>query len=394
MTEPAVAAARASVAPMDPTPCAAPDTAPPDDGERRLPLLAVLAWAGVLTPTAAGIHQQHHPLGWAVLGYLSLAAFAVTFYSVFSRAVVLRRRGEAASCALRRGWFFALSLLAALVVGFAGEYGVVMWFALSQIALVLMPRHEAWATIGSICVAVALVPPTLGLDWQINVWFLVAIAGSSWATDAIFRLRETNARLTLARERIATMAVEQERLRFARDLHDVVGHSLTAATVKAQLARRLVGADDDRARGEVREVEGLLREALKDVRGTVAGYRDVTLTSELVRAATVLEAAGIAAELPGAVDHVPAGRREIFGWVLREAVTNVVRHSRARHCRVSVTADAIEVWNDGVDGATAGESRSSGLTGLRERVEAAGATLAAAPDGAGGWCVAVHAGGP
>ncbi|WP_203454275.1 sensor histidine kinase [Jiangella aurantiaca] len=358
------------------------------DDERRRPLFVALVWAVILTPTAAGVYQQHYPVVWAVLGYLSLVAFLIAYYYVFTQAVAARRRGVEVPCAIRRFGFVVLCLLASLVVGFAGENGVVMWFALSQIALVVMPRREAWATIGSICVAVVLVPWSLGLDWEVNVWFLVAILGSSWATDAIFRLRDTNRRLVRAQEQIASMAIEQERLRFARDLHDVVGHSLTAATVKAQLARRMAGTDDDRARAELREVEGLLREALKDVRGTVAGYRDVTLTSELVRAATVLEAAGIAAELPGAVDHVPADRREIFGWVLREAVTNVVRHSQARHARITVTAGAIEIWNDGADGGSPGSPSSSGLVGLRERVEAAGGTLQAGPDGTGGWTTA------
>ncbi|WP_198664527.1 sensor histidine kinase [Jiangella endophytica] len=358
------------------------------DGERRLPLFAALVWAVVLTPTAAGIYQQHYPLGWAILGYLALAAFVAAFYVVFTRAAVARRRGDPVPCGIGRFGFVVLCVLGALVVGFAGENGVVVWFVLSQAALVIMRRREAWSTIGSICVAVVLVPWTLGLEWEVNVWFLVAILGSSWATDAIFRLRDTNRQLLRAQEQIASMAVEQERLRFARDLHDVIGHSLTAATVKAQLARRMVGTDDDRARGELHEVEGLLREALKDVRGTVAGYRDVTLASELMRAATVLEAAGIAAELPAAVDHVPSERREIFGWVLREAVTNVVRHSRARHTRVTVTAGAIEVWNDGADGRRPGEPASSGLVGLRERVEAAGGTLQAGPDGTGGWTTA------
>ncbi|MBB5785694.1 sensor histidine kinase [Jiangella mangrovi] len=377
---------------MSPTPVR-PDAVPAAtpaarDGERRLPVVVGVVWAVLLTPTAAGVYQQHYPLGWAILGYASVAAFLGAFFYVFARAAAARRRGEPPPCAIRRGGFVVLCVLGTLVVGFAGENGVVVWFALSQIALVLMRPREAWATIGSICVAVVLVPRTLGLDWEVNVWFLVAIFGSSWATDAIFRLRDTNLRLVRAQEQIASMAVEQERLRFARDLHDVVGHSLTAATVKTQLARRLVDTDDDRARAELREVEGLLREALKDVRGTVAGYREVTLPSELVRAATVLEAAGVTADLPRAVDHVPAGRSELFGWVLRESVTNVVRHSHAQYCRVTVTADRIEIWNDGVSGAAhEGSPVSSGLVGLRERVASAGGTLQAGPDGRGGWTV-------
>lgn len=388
---------RASLATM-PSPTAeepsAPTASPIErDGERRLPLFAALVWAVVLTPTAVGIYQHHYPPGWAIAGYASLAAFIAGFYVVFTRAAVARRRGDPMPCSIRRFGFIGLSVLGALVVGFAGENGVVVWFVLSQAALVVMPRREAWATIGSICVAVVAVPWSLGLEWEVNVWFLVAIVGSSWATDAIFRLRDTNQRLTRAQEQIASMAVEQERLRFARDLHDVVGHSLTAATVKAQLARRLVDNDDDRARAELREVEGLLREALKDVRGTVAGYREVTLTSELVRAATVLEAAGVTADLPRAVDHVPARWSELFGWVLRESVTNVVRHSHAHHCRVIVTAGSLEIWNDGVVPA-AGEPTSSGLVGLRERVEGAGGTLVAGPDGDGGWRVVARVGGP
>lgn len=358
------------------------------DGERRLPLVAALVWAVILTPTAVGIYQQHYPLGWTILGYLALAAFLAAFYVVFTRAATARRRGDPVPCGAGRGGFAVLCVLGALVVGFAGENGVVVWFVLSQTALVIMHRRKAWSTIGSICVAVVLVPWTLGLDWEVNVWFLVAILGSSWATDSIFRLRDTNQRLVRAQEQIAAMAVEQERLRFARDLHDVVGHSLTAATVKTQLARRLVDTDDDRARDELREVEGLLREALKDVRGTVAGYREVTLSSELVRAATVLEAAGVTADLPRAVDHVPAQWSELFGWVLRESVTNVVRHAgHAQYCRVTVTAGTIEIWNDGADGPSPGSPVSSGLVGLRERVEAAGGTLQAGPDGSGGWTV-------
>ncbi|WP_162605597.1 sensor histidine kinase [Jiangella ureilytica] len=364
------------------------------DGERRLPLVAALVWAVVLAPTAAGIYQHHYPPGWAIAGYVSLAGFVAAFYYVFTRAAVARRSGDPVPCSIRRFGFIGLSVLGALVVGFAGENGVVVWFVLSQAALVLMGRREAWATIGSICVAVVAVPWSLGLEWEVNAWFLVAILGSSWATDAIFRLRDTNQRLTRAQEQIASMAVEQERLRFARDLHDVVGHSLTAATVKAQLARRLVDSDDDRAKAELREVEGLLREALRDVRGTVAGYREVTLTSELVRAATVLEAAGVTADLPRAVDHVPAQWSELFGWVLREAVTNVVRHSHAHYCRVTVAVDTIEIWNDGAVGAAPGESASSGLVGLRERVEGAGGTLVAGPGGDGGWRVVARVGGP
>ncbi len=128
------------------------------------------------------------------------------------------------------------------------------------------------------------------------------------------------------------MAVEQERARFARDLHDLLGHSLTVIAIKSELARRVMTNDPDRAAAEVADIERLAREALTDVRATVAGYREVTLSAEISSARSALDAAGLHAELPTAVDDVPGERRELFGWVLREGVTNVVRHSDASGC--------------------------------------------------------------
>ena len=362
---------------------AEPDTA-------RLPWVMLAVWAALLVPVVVGIHQRDLGPAWTVGGYLVTAAFAATFFHVVGQAVPYRLRGELPPSRLRTWGFGVLCVLATGVVVAAGETGVVMWFAMSQVSLVLMPRREAWSSIASIVVLVLVVPRALGLEWQVNLWFAVAILGSAWASDAIFRMRATNRALVRAQEENAALAVEQERLRFARDLHDIVGHSLTAAAVKAQLAGRLVGVDDDRVRSEIGEVEGLVREALGDVRTTVAGYREVTLTVELVRAATVLDAAGIHAELPTAVDVVPGDRRELFGWVVREAITNVVRHSAARHVRVVVGRDLLEVIDDGVG--TDGDAHAavgSGLAGLRERVEDRGGRMRAGPRDGGGWQVEV-----
>lgn len=158
---------------------------------------------------------------------------------------------------------------------------------------------------------------------------------SSFAAWGLTQIISRNVALARARQEIARLAVADERVRMARDLHDILGHSLTVITVKAELAGRLAEAEGaTRTLAEVRDVERLAREALADVRATVGGVRQVTLSTELVNARSALEASGIIPDLPQAVDEVPAERRELFGWVVREGVTNVVRHSGARVCAV------------------------------------------------------------
>jgi two-component system sensor histidine kinase DesK len=147
---------------------------------------------------------------------------------------------------------------------------------------------------------------------------------------------------------VKRLAAEQERLRIARDLHDLLGHALTSVIVKSDLATRLALKEPERAKAEMAEVAALARQGLADVRSTVAGYREVTLVTELATARSVLRSAGISADLPGAVESVPLELRETFVWVLREAITNVVRHSRAQHVSVRLEPRALEVVDDGI----------------------------------------------
>ena len=135
---------------------------------------------------------------------------------------------------------------------------------------------------------------------------------SPWPCSASSRCIRSNAALAQARSEVARLATENERARIARDLHDLLGHSLTTITVKAQLAHRLSATDPARAAVEIGEVEDLTRRTLADVRAAVSGYREVTLGNELAAAREVLRAAGITARLPGAIDSVaPAGRRAV-----------------------------------------------------------------------------------
>lgn len=172
----------------------------------------------------------------------------------------------------------------------------------------------------------------------------------------------------------AQLALSTQRNEFARDLHDLLGHSLTVITVKAELAGRLIDDAPQRARSEIADLERLAREALADVRRAVDGYREITLPGELTRARTALAAAGIEAELPHALDEVPSGCRELFAWAVREGVTNVIRHSNAGRCQILVAADGVQIIDDGV-GPAAIAVEGNGISGLTERAKAVGATV-------------------
>lgn len=199
------------------------------------------------------------------------------------------------------------------------------------------------------------------------------------------QLRDTQREMT-------RLAAVQERGRVARDIHDILGHSLTVITVKAELAGRLLDVDVERARTEIGEVETLARGALADVRTTVAGFRGVNVTAELAAARSALASAGIRPEFPSSTDAVPPGRRELAGWVVREGVTNVIRHSGASVCRVRLEPDLIEVADDGGGEVVAVSAlASTGLSGLRERVEAAGLKLTTGRSDLGGFELRVSA---
>jgi two-component system sensor histidine kinase DesK len=184
------------------------------------------------------------------------------------------------------------------------------------------------------------------------------------------------------REAHARLAVAEERLRFARDLHDLVGHQLSAIAVKTQLAVRLSDADTGAAKAEMAEVNQLTRKALRELRRAVRGYRELDLPAELAGVRGVLEAAGVRCELRLPHRELPGGVAPIFAYAVREAATNVLKHSTATFCDITIrfTSDQaeLEVRNDGVV-RRPGEDLGSGLTGLGERLAAVGGKLTAHP---------------
>ena len=163
--------------------------------------------------------------------------------------------------------------------------------------------------------------------WDRALGLAFATCAAALAVFGISSMMNRNIDLIRAHEENADLLVENERTRFARDLHDILGHSLTVITVKAELASRLIDVDPDRAKAELADLERLSRDALADVRRAVEGYRELTLPGELARARTALAAAEIRADLPNTTDDVPTDLRELFAWTVREGVTNVIRHA-------------------------------------------------------------------
>jgi two-component system sensor histidine kinase DesK len=184
-----------------------------------------------------------------------------------------------------------------------------------------------------------------------------------------------NAKLRAAHHEIEHLAVVAERERIARDMHDVLGHTLSLIVLKAELASKLADIDPARAVKEIRELEQVARHALQEVRQAIGGYR-ATLAEEVTRARALLEAAGIAGDIDIPYVQLDRNREEVLAFALREAVTNVVRHSGAKRVTIRLADDGNTLSLDVTDDGRGGEQvEGAGLRGMRARVEALGGTL-------------------
>jgi two-component system sensor histidine kinase DesK len=250
--------------------------------------------------------------------------------------------------------------------------------------------HSAALVVSVLVVALALgVVDPATRDFLPSLVVIVLMGGLGMT--GISRMIETNYELRQAREEVGRLAVAEERLRFARDLHDLLGHTLSVIVLKSELAARLGTAEPERAAREMRDVERVAREALREVREAVGGYRQPGLSQELENARATLDAAGIDVSLQATAGALPAPVDSTLAWALREGLTNVLRHSRARRTEVRVARSEasvdLEVLDDGVGCQDCGDG--NGLRGLRERVAARGGTLAAGPRPDGGFRLAV-----
>jgi two-component system sensor histidine kinase DesK len=354
------------------------EPAQPQQLGRLGPVFAGVWLFFLLDPLATGWDHRDTVAG--VVGLLATVAFAVVYLALWVRLRKDRARLQLDPPVSTFGPYLAvLVALAVAMVAALGETGMASVVYLAVCSMMCFPLRAAVAAVAALIAASLVTTSVNGWGSQTGLAF-----GIVAAAVAIFGLRTVmrrNLELVEVHQRNASLAVENERSRFARDLHDILGHSLTVITVKAELAQRLMDAGTpdatDRAKAELADLERLSRDALADVRRAVQGYRGLTLPGELVRARTALAAAGIDATIPGSADDVPTELRELFGWAVREGVTNVVRHSRASHCEIRLSPSAVQVCDDGrgPDDAAAPSVPGSGLDGLRERAAAAGATV-------------------
>ena len=211
------------------------------------------------------------------------------------------------------------------------------------------------------------------------------------ANTAFTRLLETVAELRRTRAELARVAVAEERERFSRDLHDLLGHTLSVMVVKAQAVRRLVATDPDAAAEHAADIERVGRTALLDVRQAVDAMRAPNLPEELLGARDALEAAGIRATIDAGDADLPEDAGAALAWALRESITNVLRHSGADSCSIAVSQDGdhieLVVVDNGVGTPTrpaeGSPARVGGLDGLRDRLRAAGGQVEASSTGTG-----------
>jgi len=324
---------------------------------------------------------------------VSTIALAVVYAAYLFAPELMWRRSLRGRVVVLAG----VALLAGLLLFVVGPLAVWTWLLVAALSGFVAERFwVAGVVVLAILGAQFLVAASTGWDTAVNsgILFAPVITVSVGASMLFFgRQREAEQRLGVAQDEITRLAVVEERARFSRDLHDVLGHSLTVVAMKSELAARLVDVDPARAKTEMQDVERLSREALQGLRHAVSGYREADLDAELVSARAALEAAEIDVALPHDGDAAADDVRSLFAWVLREGVTNVVRHAAASRVRVTLTRTALTIEDDGtglLDPDAASTTPGNGLRGLRERADAVGARLTTGTSDLGGFRLRVE----
>ncbi|MDO0927949.1 sensor histidine kinase [Streptomyces sp. TG1A-8] len=347
---------------------------------------ALLPWLLLGMGSFSNLLQGKTPNAW--VGAVGLFAFNSLYVYVTFRSFDRGRR-ETPSTRL------ALLLMGVLTTGLALGYGGswLMFFPLLGLAAGAALRGRWLARTGMLLAVYAGgVSALRDAANAVNIAYGTFL--STMVTAAILGLSEAVRELRAAREELARRAVAEERLRFSRDLHDLLGHTLSVIVVKSEAARRLAQRDLDAALAQIGDIESVGRQALTEIREAVTGYREGSLATELARARSALSAAGTRTEVRQSGTPLAPQTEALFGWVVREAVTNVVRHSDATHCGITVTSSTerarLTVTDNGTGKAVTRPREGiggTGLAGLTERLAAAGGSLTAGPSPRGGFTV-------
>jgi two-component system sensor histidine kinase DesK len=326
-------------------------------------------------PVAA---MGRNALGWVGLVVVAATAVAALF-TAFPQHGARGRRGRIPD------FLLAVQAVATVVTVTTLPVDVSLWlWVLLGLSLgaAAHPWWGPWAIIATALGAATWLGFATGWGGAVGGAFTVLASG--FGTYAFYRLTEVVAELHRTRAQLAAVAVREERQRMSRDLHDLLGHSLSLIVVKAEAVRRIGPSDPDAVVAHARDIETIGRRALTQVRQAVAGYRGNGLADELANAEEALRAARVEAVVVGPDPLPPAVAADAtLGWVVRESVTNVLRHARASSCRIVIAAEtgraSVSITDDGVGAGpgpdTSGASLSTGMRGLSERVRAAGGTI-------------------
>lgn len=369
-----------------------------------------IVWLPFLIQPIMDLVQAHLPLPRLIVILAGIALFAglyvwATWRNV-QRLVGSSSAEHPAFMWLTIAVFVALSMVLVSLthgIGNGNELGELFIFT-SAYMTGRLPTVRAALAVVALAVLIAVFGSLGGASWSVLGSGIIFVVVVGVVTMSLVRSITTERELRAAREEIARLAVMTERLRIARDLHDLLGHNLSLIALKSELARRLISVAPERATIEISDVENVARTTLQEVREAVAAYRQPTLASELRGAQEILAAAGIAYRYEGdentpgtlgGLGALPPTIEAVLAWTVREGVTNVIRHSRARQCTIRMARDAhditVEIIDDGADETPASASQpknalptvgaaieasggngGNGLRGLAERVAVLG----------------------
>ncbi|WP_344817950.1 sensor histidine kinase [Microbacterium soli] len=357
------------------------DPAPKNPWDRFGWLMAVV-WLVFLVYPVIELLRTPAPLGWVVVGWAALALFVVLYVGGFARG--LRTQSGLGRPVDHGQWivFGALMVCAAATIPAVGGNALSFLPFIMSFASYGLTRPAHWLTTTGAVLVTGLSVLLLPDGWDYSaVLIIIVILGVVNTVSTWLIIRSA-----IAEQLGLELATSQGREAVARDVHDLIGHSLTVVRLKAQLAHRLIDTDPERAKTELADIEALTAEAISGVRATVTGARAATLADQLTASTAALRAGGIEPVVDGDPAMLSPAQGLTAGWILREATTNILRHAAASTVTVRLRPGLLAVQDDGRG---AGSSEGNGVRGMRERAAAAGARFQLTGGESGGTLVEV-----